>query len=195
MSSFPLDESIRKNVSCIFIKCITLSLTKFQIIEVVNKTLAFHTSVNYQIQAPPPFDEDVHEDIVADLARISKESYSSEFDFHIDIYRSFKRLNDGHCGVLNYCYDCEQPTMCVPTRLGSHLICSALYLTYIPLPLVLLTTSYGSQHVHIAPEAFAVALNEFKDSVEFWQQALPGYLKGQLASVCMPSPWLKLSLT
>lgn len=84
-------------------------LTNFQIIEVVNKTLEFHTSVNYQIQAPPPFDEDVHEDLVADLARISKESYSSEFDFHIDIYRSFKRVNDGHCGVYNYCYDCEQP--------------------------------------------------------------------------------------
>jgi hypothetical protein len=84
-------------------------MTNFQIIEVVNKTLEFHTSVNYQIQAPPPFDEDVHEDLVADLARISKESYSSEFDFHIDIYRSFKRVNDGHCGVYNYCYDCEQP--------------------------------------------------------------------------------------
>ena len=73
------------------------------------------------------------------------------------------------------------------TRLGSHLVCSALYVTYIPLPLVLLTTSDGSQHVHIAPEAFTVASNEFKDNIEFWQQALPGHLKGQLASVCMPS--------
>ena len=82
-----------------------------QIIEVVNKTLAFHTSVNYQIQAPPPYDKDVHEDLVADLARISTESYSSEFDFHIDIYRSFKRVNDGHCGVFNFCYDCEQTFM------------------------------------------------------------------------------------
>ena len=114
MSSFPLDTSIRANVSCIFIKwtifiLLTLLLTNFQIIEVVNKTLEFHTSVNYQIQAPPPFDEDVHEDLVADLARISKGGYSSEFDFHIDIYRSFKRVNDGHCGVYNYCYDCEQP--------------------------------------------------------------------------------------
>ena len=79
----------------------------------------------------------------------------------------------------------------VRTRLGSHLVCLALYLTYIPLPLVLLTTSDGSQHVHIAPEAFKVASNEFKDNIEFWQQALPGHLKGQLASVCMPSQWLK----
>ena len=114
MSFSPLSESIRTNVSCIFIKwtltVLTLLFTNFQIIEVVNKTLAFHTSVNYQIQAPPPFDEDVHEDLVADLARISKENYSSEFDFHIDIYRSFKRVNDGHCTVFNFCYDCEQPT-------------------------------------------------------------------------------------
>ena len=115
MSSFPLDTSIKTNVRCIIIKWITLTLftlllTNFQIIEVVNKTLGFHTSVNYQIQAPPPFDQDIHEDLVADLARISRESYPSEFEFHIDIYRSFKRVNDGHCGVYNYCYDCEQPT-------------------------------------------------------------------------------------
>jgi hypothetical protein len=117
MSSFPLDESIRTNVSCIFITLVLhLPLTLLQIIEVVNKTLAFHTSVNYQIQAPPPFDKDVHEDLVADLDRISKESYSSEFDFHIDIYRSFKRVNDGHCGVFNFCYDCEQPTTRSPYR-------------------------------------------------------------------------------
>ena len=68
------------------------------------------------------------------------------------------------------------------------LFVSALYVTYIPLPLVLLTTSDGSQHVHIAPEAFTVASNEFKDDVEFWQEALPGHLKGQLASVCLPLP-------
>jgi len=74
------------------------------------------------------------------------------------------------------------------TQLRSHLVCSALYVTYIPLPLVLLTTSDGSQHVHIAPEAFKVASNEFKGSIEFWQQALPGHLKGQLASVCMAFP-------
>ena len=145
--------------------------------------------MNYQIQAPPPYDEDVHEDLVADLARISKESYFSEFDFHIDIYRSFKRVNDGHCGVFNFCYDCEHPTS--PTLLETHLVYSALYVTYIPLPLVLLTTSDGSQHVHIAPEAFTVASNEFKDDIQFWQEALPGHLKRQLSSVCMPSPWLK----
>lgn len=76
-----------------------------QLIEVVNKTLAFHTSVNYQIQAPPPYANDVHEDLLADLARINQTEYPSEFDLHLDFYRSFKRANDGHCGVYNYCYD------------------------------------------------------------------------------------------
>jgi len=67
-------------------------------------------------------------------------------------------------------------------------ISSAFYVTYVPLPLVLLTTSDGFQHVHIAPEAFEVALKEFKNDIEFWQQALPGHLKGQLASVCIVLP-------
>ncbi|KAF9481525.1 hypothetical protein BDN70DRAFT_876169 [Pholiota conissans] len=144
MASFPLDPLIKANV-----------------IEVVNKTLAFHTSVNYQIQAPPPFEKDVHEDLHADLARISQQDYPSEFDFHLDIYRSFKRTNDGHCGVYNYCYD-------------------SLYVTYLPLSLVLLTAPDGSQNVHIAPEAFSVASNEFKEEIDFWQESLPGELKGGL---------------
>ncbi|KAF4621280.1 hypothetical protein D9613_000757 [Agrocybe pediades] len=139
-------------------------LVKANIIEVVNKTLAFHTSTNYQIHAPIPFDKDVKEDLVADLERISKQKYDSEFDFHLDIYYSFKNVNDGHCGVYNYCYD-------------------SLYVTYLPLPLVLLTADDGSQSVHIAPEAFSVTSKEFEDEIEFWQNALPGHLKGKLASL------------
>ncbi|KAG6891044.1 hypothetical protein C0992_010706 [Termitomyces sp. T32_za158] len=54
MSATPVDSNIKANI-----------------IQVVNKTLAFHTSVNYQIQAPPPYDRDVHEDLKADLAEIS----------------------------------------------------------------------------------------------------------------------------
>ncbi|KAF5321011.1 hypothetical protein D9619_001895 [Psilocybe cf. subviscida] len=147
LSYFPVDPVVKANI-----------------IEVVNKTLPFHASVNYQIQAPPPFDKDVREDLVADLARISAKNYPSEFAFHLDIYRAFKRTNDGHCGVYNYCYD-------------------SLYITYIPLPLVLLTARNGSQNIHIAPEAFKVATAEFGDEIKFWQQALPGKLKGKLASL------------
>lgn len=73
----------------------------------VNKTLAFHTSVNYEILAPPPFSVDVHENLLADLARISQQKYASDFDLHIDMSRTLKRLNDGHCVYINSCYDCE----------------------------------------------------------------------------------------
>jgi hypothetical protein len=71
---------------------------------VVSKTLAFHTSVNYQIQAPKPFDKDVHEDLFADLARINATNYKHDLDFHIDMSRTLKRLDDGHCVYINSCY-------------------------------------------------------------------------------------------
>ncbi|KAF8061523.1 hypothetical protein FPV67DRAFT_1509294 [Lyophyllum atratum] len=150
MSATPVDPRIKANV-----------------IEVVNKTLPFHTSVNYQIQAPEPYHQDVHEDLKADLARISQQTYSSDFDLHLDLYRSFKRVNDGHCGVYNYCYD-------------------SFYVTYIPIPLVLLTDPSGSQGVHIAPEAYKVASAEFGEELEFWENALPGKLKGKLSTARCP---------
>lgn len=73
----------------------------------VNKTLAFHTSVNYELLAPEPFTADVHEDLLGDFARISSQTYASEFDLHIDMSRTLKRLNDGHCVYINMCYDCK----------------------------------------------------------------------------------------
>ncbi|KAF8210375.1 hypothetical protein K438DRAFT_2011782 [Mycena galopus ATCC 62051] len=145
--SFGVDEEIKANL-----------------IQVVNKTLPFHTSVNYQILAPHPFDKYVHEDIAADLARIKETTYPSDFHFHLDLYSSFRRLNDGHAVILNLCYD-------------------SLYISYLPTPVVLLTAEDGSQNVHIAPEAFAIASAEFFDQIDFWQESLPGDLKGQLASL------------
>ncbi|KAF8884720.1 hypothetical protein CPB84DRAFT_1837997 [Gymnopilus junonius] len=108
-----------------------------KIIEVINKTLAFHTS-----------------DLLGDLARIQKQSYSSDYDLHIDFSRTLKRLDDGHCVWINSCF--------VP-----------LFLNFLPTPLVLLTDS----------KAFQVASAEFADEIAFWQNALPGSLKGQLASL------------
>ncbi|KAI4523458.1 hypothetical protein K525DRAFT_361264 [Schizophyllum commune Loenen D] len=140
LRSFPADPVVKANV-----------------LEVVNKTLAFHTSTNYQIQAPEPFADQVQEDLVRDLARIGAQEYASEFDFHLDVYRTFKLVNDGHCGVYNLCYD-------------------SLYVTYLPTPLVVV----DGQDVHIAPEAFDVASAEFGEDISFWQEALPGDLKGKL---------------
>lgn len=86
--------------------CFGLSLTRVshQIIDVIGKTLAFHTSTNYEIRAPEPFTSVVHENVPADLARISKQQYRSDYDLHIDFSRTLKRLNDGHCVWVNRCY-------------------------------------------------------------------------------------------
>ncbi|KAI8972883.1 hypothetical protein BD414DRAFT_448245 [Trametes punicea] len=146
-SSFPVNATIQQNI-----------------VEVITKTLAFHTSVNYEKLAPEPFTADVHEDVLADLARISGSTYANELDLHVDLSRTLKRLNDGHCVYINQCFD-------------------SLFLTFLPTPLVLLTDSSGDQSVHIAPEAFEVATAEFGDEVQFWQNALPGTLQGQLASL------------
>ncbi|TFK66892.1 hypothetical protein BDN72DRAFT_871423 [Pluteus cervinus] len=137
---------------------------KSNVIEVVNKTLAFHSSVNYQIQAPAPFNNDVHEDLAGDLAKISHTNYDSEYDFHIAVSRMTKRLNDGHCVWVNACYD-------------------SMFVNYLPIPLSLLVDSRGKQDVYIAKEAFTVASAEFADGIDFWQNSLPGNLKGQLASL------------
>ncbi|KAJ4483317.1 hypothetical protein J3R30DRAFT_3285060 [Lentinula aciculospora] len=156
MHSFPVHTNVKENI-----------------IEVLNKTIAMHTSVNYQISAPKPFDKaryylfscnDVHEDLHKDLARIRQQDYQSEFEFHLDVFHTFRRLNDGHCVVINYCYD-------------------SLYISYLPTPLVLLTAADGQQNVHIAPEAFTVASAEFGEEIEFWQSILPGKLRGQLETL------------
>ncbi|KAJ7501967.1 hypothetical protein B0H11DRAFT_2171208 [Mycena galericulata] len=146
-SSFKVDPAIKSNI-----------------LDVVSKTLAFHTSVNYQIKAPEPFTKDVHEDLFRDLERISNSEYASDYDLHIDLSRTLKRLNDGHCMWINACY--------VP-----------LFLNFFPIPLTLLTEKDGSQNVYIVPEAFLVASAEFADEISVWQDALPGSLKGQLESL------------
>ncbi|KAI0092111.1 hypothetical protein BDY19DRAFT_884514 [Irpex rosettiformis] len=137
---------------------------KANIVEVVNKTLAFHTSVNYELLAPQPFTADVHENLLADLARISHQQYNSDFDLHVDLSRTLKRLDDGHCVYINSCFD-------------------SLFLSFLPIPVVLLTENDGTQNVRIAPEAFNVSSVEFADEIQVWQDALPGALKGQLASL------------
>jgi hypothetical protein len=59
---------------------------------------------------------------------------------------------------------------------------AAAFVTYLPAPLVLLSDGIF-QNVHIAPEAFNVSSAEFGSELQYWQNALPGSLKGQLASL------------
>ncbi|KAL5528063.1 hypothetical protein ACEPAF_7199 [Sanghuangporus sanghuang] len=135
--SFPVVDSIKSNI-----------------LDVVEKTLAFHTSVNYQIRAPEPFANDVQEDILADIARIRRSQYTSEFEMHIDLQRSTRRLMDGHCVYFDLCYD-------------------STFVSYLPTPVVHLTDEQGQQAVHIAPEAFDVVSVEFANQLSVWQDALP----------------------
>jgi hypothetical protein len=54
----------------------------------------------------------------------------------------------------------------------------------VPTPLAVLYDKKGNQGIYIAPEAFTVATAEFgADAVQFWQDALPGDLKGKLSSL------------
>ncbi|KAF5337318.1 hypothetical protein D9611_003167 [Ephemerocybe angulata] len=86
-TSYKVDETVKSNI-----------------IEVINKTLAFHTSTSYQIRAPGIFASEVHVNVPQELARIKKQSYRSEYDLHVDLSRTLKRLNDGHATWTFGCY-------------------------------------------------------------------------------------------
>jgi hypothetical protein len=137
-----------------------IDVPRANILAVTTKMLPFHTSVNYEDLAPLPYTLDVHNDITHDLAVIGQTAYASDYDMHIALSRAFKKSQDGHFSYINYCYD-------------------SAFVNYLPTPLVV----FGGQSVHIAPEAFTVATAEFGAGVQFWQDALPGALKGQLASL------------
>ncbi|KDQ08600.1 hypothetical protein BOTBODRAFT_37753 [Botryobasidium botryosum FD-172 SS1] len=116
------------------------------LVDVVSKTLNFHTSVTYSLKQPAPFDE-INVDIQAELARIRKSTYSSDFALHQDLSRTVKLLKDGHAGYINYCYD-------------------SLFVTYLPFPVVPL-----GQDIYIAPEAYDIAVSTFgADEVAKWEK-------------------------
>ncbi|KAH8077074.1 hypothetical protein BXZ70DRAFT_705743 [Cristinia sonorae] len=138
---------------------------KDNILDVVDKTTAaFDHSRPYQKLAPPPFTGEIHENLSADIARIRRTHYKTEFDLHIDVSRSVKRLFDGHTVYFNDCYD-------------------SVFLNFLPIPLVYITDNRGVQHVHIAKDAFEVASKEFADQIDVWQNALPRNLRGKLSSL------------
>ena len=87
-----------------------------QILAASLRILNFHTSTNYQIEAPQPFTSEVHHDLVGNLHEIDQTQYSSDLDFHLAVSRSFKKLNDGHASYINYCYDGMCPLLRPPAR-------------------------------------------------------------------------------
>ncbi|KAH8096742.1 hypothetical protein BXZ70DRAFT_334566 [Cristinia sonorae] len=133
------------------------------IIEVISKTLSeFHTTLAYEKRSPSPFD--VRVDLDDEFARIKRTRYDTEWDLHLDISKTVKRLKNGHAVYINPCYDSE-------------------WQSFLPTPLVPLTDKRGKQDIYIAPEAFTVISNAFPEAVDFWQKSLPGNLKGKLASL------------
>ncbi|KAF5371707.1 hypothetical protein D9758_003451 [Tetrapyrgos nigripes] len=138
-TSFPLDPALQENI-----------------IDVLNKTMAFHVSVNYQISAPEPFTNDVHEDLLKDFARIKAQSYDSEYDMHVDIQNSINRLRDGHCFWSYNCFDC-----------------AFVYTNFLPIFLVQIVDASGTQTVNIAAESYNVSSVEFADQIDVWEAALP----------------------
>ncbi|KAH8102308.1 hypothetical protein BXZ70DRAFT_68187 [Cristinia sonorae] len=133
------------------------------IVEVVSKTLSeFHTTLAYEKRTSSPYD--VHVDLDEEFARIKRTRYDSEWDLHLDLSKTVKKLKNGHAVYINNCYD-------------------SVWQSFLPTPLVLLTDNHGKQNIHIAPEAYSVVLNAFPDQVDFWQNALPGKLKGKLSSL------------
>lgn len=152
----PLNETIKNNV-----------------LDVVNKTFAFQTSINYQIQAPAPFENDVHVNIMTELRRIKGQSYPTQYDFHLDISSTIKKLQDGHTLYQDFCYD-------------------ATYLNFNPFPVTLITTN-GQQNLHIAPEAFEVISAALPGALNVWTQAVGGNLSqfsgAKILAINGNDPW------
>ncbi|KAG8762056.1 hypothetical protein FRC11_011441 [Ceratobasidium sp. 423] len=159
LQSFPYNETLRNNV-----------------VDVVGKTFNFHTSVSFHLNMPDPF-TDSTVDIQGELRRIGGTRYDSDFALHQDVSKTVKRLNDGHAGYINYCYD-------------------SLFTTYLPFPLAVLARpdALDVQNVHIVPEASTVATAEFgSDAVAQWQAALGRNLSdfngARIVSINGKDPW------
>lgn len=144
-----------------------------QVLEVIAKTLPFHASTNYQLQAPKPYDQDVHWDLLKGLENIKSRDYASDFDFHRDVQQSLKRVNDGHLMYANWCYDSSYVHMLFCSVDDHSFARAGVYITYNPFPLVLLTDAIEkTQGIYIAPLAHEIAFALFGGQTKFWEDAL-----------------------
>ncbi|KAH7099981.1 hypothetical protein BKA62DRAFT_707898 [Auriculariales sp. MPI-PUGE-AT-0066] len=134
-SSFAVNETLRSNLLDNFSKLYG----------------GFHTNTNYQIQAPHPFENDVHVDLLKEFDRIRYQEYPSWYDVHLDVQSVLKRTRDGHVGVTNLCFD-------------------SVFVSYLPFPLVVADSSNSrGNSIFIAPEASNVSTSEFPDQIDYWQ--------------------------
>ncbi|CAE6419408.1 unnamed protein product [Rhizoctonia solani] len=145
IQSFPYNETLRDNI-----------------VDVVSKTFNFHTSVSFHLNMPDPYTDDTV-DLQGELRRIGRTKYDSDFNLHQDVSKTVKRLNDGHAGYINYCYD-------------------SLFVTYLPFPLAVLARpdALDVQNIHVVPEASTVA------AAEFGSDAFNG---ARIVSINNKDPW------
>ncbi|KAI0772808.1 hypothetical protein BD413DRAFT_34506 [Trametes elegans] len=114
MKSFPFNETLRQNV-----------------LSVVSRVFDFYTFEDYYLNSPAPF-QDSTTNIRADLDRINRTRYQTDFDFNKDLYDFTTQLNDGHTRWFPDCYTQFQ--------------------NILPAPIVTLEEN-GEQSVFVAPDA------------------------------------------
>ncbi|KAI0752695.1 hypothetical protein C8Q80DRAFT_469989 [Daedaleopsis nitida] len=114
LKSFPFNETLRQNV-----------------LTVVSRVFNFYTFEDYYLNSPPPF-QDSTVNIRAELARINRTHYATDYDFNHDLYLFTTQLNDGHTRWFPSCFTTFQ--------------------NLLPAPVVTLEEN-GQQSVFIAPDA------------------------------------------
>ncbi|CDZ98146.1 hypothetical protein [Phaffia rhodozyma] len=116
LKSVPFNETIRTNILSVVNKVYDLDLFEYE-----------------QISQPLPLNQSTN--VRTELDRISKATYSSDYDFNKDLYDMFRTLNDGH-HYWSSCY-------------------STAFVTFIPFPLVALSSAYGAKDVkiYVAPDS------------------------------------------
>ncbi|KAI0372476.1 hypothetical protein BV20DRAFT_1050796 [Pilatotrama ljubarskyi] len=141
MKSFPFNETLRQNV-----------------LTVISRVFDFYTFEDYYLKSPPPF-QDSTTNIRAQLARINRTHYETDFDFNKDVYDFTTQLNDGHTRWFPDCYTQFQ--------------------NLLPAPVVTLEEN-GVQNVFVAPDSvefvslLGTNFTSFFDSIKFDFRRLAG---------------------
>ncbi|KAI0705325.1 hypothetical protein C8Q76DRAFT_683057 [Earliella scabrosa] len=141
LKSFPFNETLRQNV-----------------LTVVSRVFDFYTFEDFYLNSPPPF-QDSTINIRAELARINRTRYATDFDFNQDLYLFTTQLNDGHTRWFPDCFTTFQ--------------------NLLPAPVVTLEKN-GKQGVFVAPDSVEFVnllgpeFTSFFDSIGFNWQRLAG---------------------
>lgn len=96
LRSFPFNDTVRKNV-----------------LANANGVLDFYTFEPYYLRSPAPFQESTI-NIRAELSRMAKKRYTTDYDFSVELYNITGLLNDGHTRWFPDCYTTFQNLLPAP---------------------------------------------------------------------------------